>query len=120
MQSLEYTEERVSRDDVDTLPGPTMLAFGTNWCGYCRAAHRHLATALRAHPGVRTIFVEDGRGRPLGRSYRVKLWPTLIFLDDGAEVARLVRPASTNAISEALGRIDPPRVAPDPAEEDHR
>jgi thioredoxin 1 len=36
--------------------------------------------------------VEDGRGRPLGRAYRVKLWPTLVLLCDGQEIARAVRP----------------------------
>ena len=36
--------------------------------------------------------VEDGRGRPLGRAYRVKLWPTLVLLRDGQEIARAVRP----------------------------
>lgn len=120
VQTLEYTEEQLTRDEVDALPGPTMLAFGTNWCGYCRAAHRHLAKALRQHPELRTVFVEDGRGRPLGRSFRVRLWPTLIFLDNGVEVARLVRPTSTSAIAESLSRIDPPRVAPDTAEGTNR
>jgi len=37
----------------------------------------------------------------------VKLWPTLIFLDAGAEVARLVRPESSNEIKYALLKIDP-------------
>jgi thioredoxin 1 len=38
------------------------------------------------------LWVEDGKGRPLGRSFAVKLWPTLILLRDGQEVARVVRP----------------------------
>jgi len=48
--------------------------------------------------------VEDGPGRPLGRSYRVKLWPTLVFLQDGREVSRLVRPAGA-AIEQALDAL---------------
>jgi thioredoxin 1 len=36
----------------------------------------------------------------------VKLWPTLVFLRDGKEVARLVRPQDVAAISTALDRID--------------
>ncbi|MCA1715096.1 MAG: thioredoxin family protein, partial [Gammaproteobacteria bacterium] len=44
-------------------------------------------------------------GRPLGRSFRVKLWPTLVFLRDGVELARVVRPASVDAITQALARI---------------
>jgi thioredoxin 1 len=47
---------------------------------------------LGQYPQVRYINVEDGKGKPLGRSFRVKLWPTLVFLRDGQVVARAVRP----------------------------
>ncbi|HWK52062.1 MAG TPA: thioredoxin family protein, partial [Steroidobacter sp.] len=63
---------------------------------------------LAAHPELRHYKVEDGPGRPLGRSFRVKLWPTLIFMKDGAEVARVVRPSSAQAIRDAVNQIDPP------------
>ena len=56
---------------------------------------------------MRHLKVADGPGRPLGRSYRVKLWPTLVFLRDGQEVARLVRPGDATPIGEALASIDP-------------
>lgn len=108
MNSLGYSEEQPTRAEIDALPGATLLVFGTNWCGYCRAAHKPLATALAEHPGVRVIMAEDGRGRPLGRSFRVKLWPSLIFLRDGEEVARLVRPNKAVPILAALREIDPP------------
>ena len=52
--------------------------------------------------------VEDGKGRRLGRSYRVKLWPTVIFLRDGVEVDRVVRPTGRPEIDEALARITAP------------
>jgi thioredoxin 1 len=38
--------------------------------------------------------VEDGKGKPLGRSFRVKLWPTLVLIQKGREVGRVVRPNS--------------------------
>ena len=41
-----------------------------------------IAGAFASHPEVRHLKVEDGPGRPLGRSFRVKLWPTLVFLQD--------------------------------------
>jgi len=43
---------------------------------------------------VRHIKVEDGRGRPLGRSFRVKLWPNLVFLRDGRVVRQFARPTA--------------------------
>ena len=95
------------RDDVDALKGATVLEFGTGWCGYCRAAQPLIAGALAGRTHVRHIKVEDGSGRPLGRSYRVKLWPTLVFLRDGEEVARVVRPRSLEAVKEALDQVDP-------------
>ncbi len=91
--------------EVDALPGATMLEFGTSWCGYCRAAQRAIATALGEHPTVRHLKIEDGSGLPLGRSFGVKLWPTLVFLRDGLETARLVRPHDASAISGALASL---------------
>jgi thioredoxin 1 len=51
-----------------------------------------LAALLEPYPQVRHVKVEDGKGKPLGRSFRVKLWPTLIFLRDGRAVQQSVRP----------------------------
>lgn len=101
-----YASTGPSREAVDKLEGPTVIEFGSPWCGFCLSAQPKLAAAFAEHAGVRHIKVEDGRGRRLGRSYRVKLWPTLIFLDNGKEVVRLVRPGSSEAISEALDQID--------------
>jgi thioredoxin 1 len=94
-----------TRAEVDAMAGPVLLELGASWCGFCQAAEPLIAGALAAHPGVRHIRVEDGKGRPLGRSYRVTLWPTLVFLQDGREVARLVRPRDQAAIRDALARI---------------
>jgi len=101
-----YEATEPPRAEIDQLAGPALIEFGSPWCGYCRAAQPLLAAALAKHPDVRHIKVADGSGRPLGRSFRVKLWPTLVFLKDGEEKARLVRPEDAGEISEALGRID--------------
>jgi thioredoxin 1 len=93
------------RSEIDALGAPTVIEFGTPWCGYCQAAQPLLQTAFADYPAVQHIKIEDGKGRPLGRSFKVKLWPTLIFLEAGKEVARLVRPASAAAITEALALI---------------
>lgn len=100
--------EAPSRAEVDAWAGATLLEFGTDWCGHCRAAQPLVAAALAAHPGVRHVKVEDGPGRALGRSFIVKRWPTLIALRDGQELARAVRPQQAAAVAELLARIDPP------------
>lgn len=97
-----YTPESQTRSDIDALRGLAVLDFGTNWCGHCQAAQPLVDQALAGHADVAHIKVEDGSGRPLGRSYHVKLWPTLVFLRDGVEVARLVRPTDAATVSQAL------------------
>ena len=101
-----YATTAPARAEIDRLEGPAVIEFGTSWCGHCRAAQPLIAEAFADHPRVRHIKIEDGSGRPLGRSYRVKLWPTLIFLSDGNEVARLVRPTDSGAVRQALKLID--------------
>jgi thioredoxin 1 len=102
----EYADAAPTRAEVDALDGPTVLEFGNAWCGHCRRAQPLIAEALADHPGVRHLKVADSSGRRLGRSFRVKLWPTLVFLDNGREAARLVRPGHADAIRDALARID--------------
>lgn len=101
-----YAEEEPRRVEVDALPGKTLIEFGTPWCGHCKVVQPFLAQVLAAHPEVRHLKIEDGRGRPLGRSFRVKLWPTLIFIQDGQEVARLVRPTERQAVSDAFDKLE--------------
>lgn len=101
----EYARTEPSRAEIDAQPEPLMLEFGAPWCGYCRAAQPLIAEALAAYPHLRHIKIEDGPGRRLGRSFRIKLWPTLVFVRQGREVARLVRPDSVEVIREALARF---------------
>jgi thioredoxin 1 len=101
------SETEPTRSEVDASTQPMLLEFGAAWCGHCRAAQPSISAALAKHPGVRHVKVEDGPSKPLGRSFGVKRWPTLVFLRAGEEVARLVRPADRAPIEEALDRIDP-------------
>jgi thioredoxin 1 len=93
------------RAEIDALPGPTVIEFGTEWCGYCRAAQPLVAATVGTRREVRHLKVIDGKGRPLGRSFGVKLWPTFVFLRDGREVARVVRPASVAELRDGLAAV---------------
>ena len=103
--------EAPSLAEVQALPGLVLLEFGTEWCGHCRAAQPLIAQALAMHTNTNMhspwqhLKIEDGPGRALGRSYRVKLWPTLVLLRDGHEVGRLVRPASVQVIQNWMSEV---------------
>ena len=103
-----YTPEAITRAEADALTGSTVLEFGANWCSWCQGAQPAITEALQGHPGLRHLKIEDGKGRPLGRSYGVKLWPTLVLLQDGREIARVVRPADSAAVRQALGQVSVP------------
>jgi len=103
----DYSESAPARSDVDGIPGATVLEFGNSWCGHCRRAEPLVVDAFARHDQVRHIRIADGSGRRLGRSFGVTLWPTLVFLKDGQEVARLVRPTDAAAVTSAFAKIDP-------------
>ncbi|RST55515.1 thioredoxin family protein [Variovorax sp. MHTC-1] len=100
-----YAPVEPSRSEVDALSGPTLIEFGAPWCGICKAAQPLLAEALAEVPPLRHLKIEDASGRPLGRSFGIKLWPTLIFMRDGKELGRLVRPGSADEIRRELGEL---------------
>jgi thioredoxin 1 len=101
----EYLNPGPTREAVDAMPGGVLLEFGTGWCGYCQGAQSIIRAALADVSDVEHIKVEDGPGRPLGRSFKVKLWPTLIAMKDGVEVARVVRPERADEIREVLNAL---------------
>lgn len=90
-----------TREEVDGWRGRTLLEFGASWCPICQRARPHIDAALE-QAELRHVRVEDGRGRPLGRTFQVKLWPTLVLLEDGREIGRVVRPTDGTAIRQLL------------------
>ena len=101
----DYVATEPTRAEVDALPGQVLLEFGSVSCGWCIRAQSLLKSAFATHPDVRHIKIEDASGQPLGRSFGVKLWPTLVFLKDGQEVARITRPARQAELDDALAKM---------------
>ncbi len=101
----QYSPDAPPREDIDQSTGPMVLEFGTDWCGHCKAAQPEIAEAFESHPDTLHRKVEDGKGRKLGRTFRVKLWPTVIFLKDGQEIDRVVRPTTSSEVLQGLKKI---------------
>lgn len=96
----DYSEDAPSFEDIEASKETIVLEFGAPWCGYCQGASRLIEDALK-DKSYRHVKVFDGKGKKLGRQFKVKLWPTLICLKEGKEVARVVRPANRSEV-EAL------------------
>ncbi|WP_397453951.1 thioredoxin family protein [Pseudomonas sp. NA-150] len=103
--TTEYATSEPTREAVDALQGPVLIEFGTSWCGHCAAAQPLLAKIMADYPQVQHLKIEDAAGRRLGRSFQVKLWPTLIFSRDGKTLSRLVRPTSISELEEAFEQL---------------
>lgn len=101
----EYSPSDITRADIDAGSGWMLLEFGTGWCGHCSAAQPLLQKFLGGYDATH-LKVEDGKGRPLGRSFAVKLWPTVILLRDGQEIARAVRPHEREDLAPLIDALE--------------
>ncbi|WP_251976141.1 thioredoxin family protein [Salinicola avicenniae] len=98
----DYTTDEPDLETLRARSGWTVIEFGAPWCPWCQAARPLIEAVLDERPDLVVFRIEDGKGRPLGRAFGVKLWPTFVFLRDGEEIARCVRPESTQCLREAL------------------
>jgi thioredoxin 1 len=101
------SDREPTREEIDRTDGPLLLEFGASWCPHCQALAPTLARLLEAYPAIRHVKVEDGPGRLLGRSFRVKIWPNLVFLRDGQVVKQLARPAEAEVEEGLKAIVDP-------------
>jgi thioredoxin 1 len=102
----EYVEETFTFEQIGELLGDAVLEFGAPWCGHCQAASSAIKEVVTEHAGLSHIKIYDGKGKPLGRAFKVKLWPTLILLRDGNEVARLMRPLSSDEVRQLMSKLN--------------
>lgn len=95
-----------SREEINQLTDAVLLEFGAKSCQYCQSVQGIILSELFKYPSIRHIQIEDGKGHKLGRTFMVKLWPTLIFMRNGLELKRLVRQFNAQEIELALMLIN--------------
>ena len=103
--NAQYSIDQPTRAEIDATSGAVVLEFGNPWCGYCHRAEPLLRDELDRYPEVRHVRIADAAGLPLGRSFGVKFWPTVIFIRDGTERARLIRPHDAKSLRAHLQEI---------------
>jgi thioredoxin 1 len=101
-----YEEETLTYDQVSALQGTTLLEFGAPWCVHCQAATPAIKKIFTEHNTLIHIKIFDGKGKRLGRAFKVKLWPTLILLKNGHEIARIVRPINAAEVEQFVSKIN--------------
>lgn len=102
--NIDYAADAPTRAEIDSIAEPLVIEFGAPWCSFCQGAQSVIAAGL-ASGAPRHLRIEDGKGKPLGRSFAVKLWPTLVFMQQGHEVARVVRPTEPQQVADALAAL---------------
>jgi len=100
--NTDYLEQAPTSEQLSEMLGNVIVEFGVPECPHCQLTQPMLQTVLSVHPELTHIKIYDGKGKALGRSFNVKLWPTLIFLQDGKEIDRLVRPLNVDEIDQLV------------------
>lgn len=106
VSNADYSEETFTFEQMSAFSGDILLEFGAPWCGHCQAASAPISEVINEHSDLRHIKIYDGKGKRLGRAFKVKLWPTLILLHNGQEVDRLVRPLRSDQVRQLMSKID--------------
>jgi thioredoxin len=86
-----WAEVAPTREEIESLPGITLLEFGAEWCPHCQAVQPLLKERLGVS-SVRHLKIADGKGKRLGREFKVKLWPNFVLLKMGGVSEQLARP----------------------------
>lgn len=101
-----YSEEAPTFEQISELQGDALLEFGAPWCEHCQEACPAIKEVIKEHSEMSHIKIYDGKGKRLGREFKVKLWPTLILLRNGKEVGRIVRPTQPDDVRQLTANTD--------------
>jgi thioredoxin 1 len=81
--ALELNE---SNFEENTGEGLVLVDFHAPWCGPCKS----LAPILEELKGIKVVKVNADDNQNISKQYKISALPTLVFLQDGVEVDRLM------------------------------
>lgn len=67
-----------------------LLKFSASWCGPCRTMKPIIAELEREESDVEFEEIDVDENQELSVQFGIKAIPTIVFIKDGKEVARLV------------------------------
>ena len=108
--TADYADVEPTRTEIDAIAGPLLLEFGAPWCPHCQEVQSTLTELLGRFPEVRHVKIYDAKGQPLGRSFRVKLWPNLVFMRDGKVARQMARPSEDKILDGVHAIAKEPRT----------
>ena len=85
--------------------GIALLDFYADWCGPCKALAPTLERFAAANPHVTVGKINVDENSNSAEEFGIKGIPTLVFLQNGREVCRLVGVTSQNTIQDLLSEI---------------
>ena len=100
------TTDRIFQSDILDFPGPVLLEFYSNSCGYCHMLTPILQQLAKEYAGRLKIGkLNIDRSPTTASRYNVMSTPTMILFDRGKEVDRLLGAMQKGEIESHLNKV---------------
>ena len=102
--AIELTTENYGEVAASKLP--VLIDFGAEWCGPCHMVAPIVEELAGEYEGRVLICTCDAeKSDDIVATYKVRNIPTLVFLKDGQEVARIVGATTKAEIVDKLSKL---------------
>lgn len=81
-----------------------LIRFHANWCSPCKMMAKTIDSLINEFPNITLQQIDIDEDVEKSREYKVRSIPTLILLQDGQEVARLIGNHSADQVRKFLTR----------------